>query len=184
MSERKQHLLAVVEIIASLVRTIQLRRTLYSVSPKPSLVFWRVIYNNLTDMAVLEWCKLFGSDDAQNQPVHWKNIASDPETFRKELFASLGIYESKWQEMKRYRDLSVAHHDARRVEIKNYPTFDLALESAYFYYRFVVSELRKQGVDQLQPKDLRAYSKDFAAQCHDIATAAIDATRHVKERVY
>lgn len=187
MNERKQHLLSVVEIIASLVRTIQLRRTLHSVSPKPHLVFWRVIYGNLTDMAVLEWCKLFGSDDAQNQPVHWKNIASDPETFRKELFASLGIYESKWRsywtEMKRYRDLSVAHHDARRVEIKNYPTFDLALESAYFYYSFAVSELRKLGVDQ-QPKDLRAYSKDFAAQCHDIATSAIQATASFKERVY
>jgi hypothetical protein len=96
---------------------------------------WRVIYGNLTDMAVLEWCKLFGSDDEQNQPVHWKNLASDPEQFRKELFAGLGIYEeskwrSYWTEMNRYRDHVVAHHDQRRVEIKNYPTFDLALESA------------------------------------------------------
>ena len=119
---------------------------------------WRVIYGNLTDMAVLEWCKLFGSDDEQNQPVHWKNIASDPEQFRKELFSELGIYESKWRsswtEMKRYRDQVVAHHDQRRVGIKNYPTFDLALEFAYFYYDFVVAELRKNGIDQ-QPKDLR-----------------------------
>jgi hypothetical protein len=187
MNERKQHLLDVVEITVNLVRTIQLRRTLHSVSPKPSLVFWRVIYGNLTDMVVLEWCKLFGSDDEQNQPVHWKNIASDPEKFRKELFDSLGIYESKWRsywaEMKRYRDLNVAHHDVRRVEIKNYPTFELALESAYYYYDFVVSELRKQGVDQ-HPSDLRAYSKDFAAQCHDTAPAAIYATASFKERVY
>ena len=187
MNDRKQNLLSIVEIIASLIRTIQLRRTFHAVSPKPPLVFWRVIYGNLTDVAVLEWCKLFGSDDGQNQPVHWKNIASDPDRFREELFSHLGIYESKWRsywaEMKRYRDLSVAHHDPRRVEIKNYPTFDLALESAYFYYDFVVSELRKHGIDQ-QPKDLRVYARDFGAQCNGIARAAIEGTASFKERVY
>ena len=186
VNKRMQHLLSTVEIIASLVRTIHLRRTLHAVSPAPPLVFWRVIYGNLTDLAVLEWCKLFGSDDEQNQPVHWKNIASDPEQFRNELLSALGIYESKWRsywaEMKRYRDRVVAHHDQRRVEIKNYPTFDLALESAYFYYDFVVAELRKHGVDQ-QPKDLRAYCRDFASQCRDIATAATAATSSFTERV-
>ena len=189
MNERKKSLLSAVEIIVSLIRTVQLKQTLDAVSREPALNFWRVIYGNLADMAVLEWCKLFGSDDGQNQHVHWKNIASDPEKFRKELFQSLKIYESKWRsywtEMKRYRDLSVAHHDARRVEIPNYPTFDLALEAAYFYYGFVVSELRKEGVDNKRwPKDLRAYSEDFAAECHDIATAAIHATASFKERVY
>jgi hypothetical protein len=49
------------------------------------LNFWRVINGNLTDMAVLEWCKLFGSDDEQHQPVHRKNIVSDPNQFRTEL---------------------------------------------------------------------------------------------------
>ena len=98
MNERKQRLLSVVEVLASMVRTIQLRRTFSAVSPTPTLVMWRVIYGNLTDMArVLEWCKLFGSDDEHNQPVHWKNIASDPEQFRKDLFSKMRIYESKWR---------------------------------------------------------------------------------------
>ena len=187
MNERKQRLLSVVEVLASMVRTIQLRRTFSAVSPTPTLVMWRVIYGNLTDMAVLEWCKLFGSDDEHNQPVHWKNIASDPEQFRKDPFSKMRIYESKWRsywtEMKRYRDQVVAHHDQRRVGIKNYPTFDLALESAYFYYDFVVAELRKNGIDQ-QPKDLRAYGAEFAAQCRDIAAAAMGATRSFEEQVY
>jgi hypothetical protein len=136
MNSRKQDLLSAVEIIASLVRTIHLRRTLQSVSSNPRLTFWRVIYGNLTDMAVLEWCKLFGSDDEQNQTVHWKNIATEPDQFRISLFLELRIYESKWSsywtEMKRYRDQVVAHHDQRRIKILNYPTFDLALESASF----------------------------------------------------
>ena len=76
MNERKQRLLSVVEVLASMVGTIQLRRTFNAVSPMPNLM-WRVIYGNSTDMAVLEWCKLFASDDEQNQPVHWKNVAPD-----------------------------------------------------------------------------------------------------------
>ena len=85
--------------------------------------------------------------------------------------------------MKRYRDRVVAHHDQRRIEIKNYPTFDIALDSAYFYYDDVVSELRKNGIDQ-QPKNLRAYGAEFAAQCRDIAAAAMGATKSFEERVY
>ena len=91
MNERKQRLLSVVEVLASMVRTIQLRRTFNAVSPTPNLVMWRVIYGNCTDMAVLEWCKLFGSDDEQNQPVHWKNVAPDfLSSFEKTYFRDCG----------------------------------------------------------------------------------------------
>jgi hypothetical protein len=187
MSDRRQRLLSAGEVLVGLVRTIQLRRTLHAVWAEPPLHFWRVIYGNLTDMAVLEWCKLFGSDDDQNQPIHWKSIASNPEVFRKELLSTLGIYESKWRsywaEMKKYRDQTVAHHDERRRDIPRFPTFDLALESSYFYYDIVRPELRKLGIDQ-QPADLRHYARDFARQCRDIAEAATDVTRSFRESVY
>jgi hypothetical protein len=84
--------------------------------------------------------------------------------------------------MKRYRDQSVAHHDIRRSEIKNYPKFDLALESAYFYYEYIDDQLRMMGT-VLKPSDLREYSKSFAAQCREIATAAMNATDHFKENL-
>lgn len=60
-----------------------------------------------------------------------------------------------------YRNLSVAHHDSRTIEIKIHPAFGLALGAASKVYK-------------------RAYCKDFAAQCHAIATAAMDATRSFK----
>jgi hypothetical protein len=82
--------------------------------------------------------------------------------------------------MKRYRDQSVAHFDERRRDIKRFPTFDLGLESAYFYYDFLLAELRKAGADY-QPVDLRNYGKDFAAQCRDIAAAATNATKSFRE---
>ena len=186
MSDRKR-LSDAVEVLANLVRNIQLRRELSAECAAPHLNFWRVIYGDLSDIAVLEWCKLFGSDDEEYQPLHWKNIVSDQVQFRRDLFSRLRIYESKWRsywnEMKRYRDQSVAHHDIRRFEIKNYPQFDLALEAAYFYYEFIVDELRKMGIEQ-QPSDLREYSKAFAAQCRDIANAAMKATEMFKEKVH
>jgi hypothetical protein len=183
----RKRLREAVEVLVNLIRNIHLRRELSVVCPDPHLAFWRLIYGDLSDIAVLEWCKLFGSDDDEHQPLHWKNIVSNQVQFRSDLLSSLGIYESKWRsywsEMKRYRDQSVAHHDLRRFEIKNYPKFDLALEAAYFYYAFVVDQLRKMGIDQ-QPSDLREYSKAFAAQSRDIAIAAMKATDTFREKVY
>jgi hypothetical protein len=99
--------------------------------------------------------------------------------FPKHIYHSIICIGALIAHLKRYRDQVVAHHDQRRVGIKNYPTFDLALESAYFYYDFVVAELRKSGIDQ-QPKDLREYDAEFAAQCRDIAATAMGATRSLR----
>ncbi len=75
---------------------------------------------------------MFGADGGGNQALHWKTLAADSDQFRQDLFSALGITEDKWkaywQETKTYRDRSVAHFDPRRVEIENYPKFDLALE--------------------------------------------------------
>jgi hypothetical protein len=76
----------------------------------------------------------------------------------------------------------VAHHDARRVSIAAYPKFDIALESANFYYAFVRGELKKLGIDQ-QPADLKQFSDDFANQCAEVGTAALSATKRFEEKV-
>jgi hypothetical protein len=66
--------------------------------------FWRLIYGDLTDFAVVECCKLFGSDDEQHQTTHWKNVVSDREQFGGDLLASLKLsmeeFFEYWQEMK------------------------------------------------------------------------------------
>lgn len=184
--ESKQRLLETVEILVNLVRNIRLRRELESVCADPPLNFWRLIYGDLTDIAVLEWCKLFGSDDSEKQPAHWKNIVPDRDNFMHVLLTRLNVsldqWKSYWDALKRYRDQSVAHHDHRRVQIKSYPIFDLALLSAYFYYEVVVTELSKLGVDKL-PKDLMTYGDAFADLCRDIATAAMKATESFQETV-
>ncbi len=55
------------KVIVNLVRTIALKRAIAAVDDDPHLNFWRVIQGNGMDMAAIEWCKLFGSDDEAHQ---------------------------------------------------------------------------------------------------------------------
>ena len=75
-------LLDAADTLTNLVRNIHLRRELSAVRANPHLVFWRLIYGDLSDIIVLEWCKLFGSDDDERQPLHWKNVVADQSKFR------------------------------------------------------------------------------------------------------
>src|SRR5260370_32399600 len=111
-----------------MVGSVPLRRELAKASADPKLIFWRGMYGNLTDTAVLDWCKLFGSDDSETQPVHWKSIVQDHDLFRDAMLKALSISRTEWNdywlEMKTYRDQAVAHFDPRQVSIPRYPHFD------------------------------------------------------------
>jgi len=119
-----------------------------------------LIFANELDVSLLEWSKLFDSDDEERQPVHWKNVVADQDAFRAGLLAALGIdartWAAYWHEMKKYRDTHVAHHDPRRGEsLKFYPKLDLALATACYYYDHVRNDLRRQFSINQQPSDIR-----------------------------
>ncbi len=90
---------------------------------------------------MLDWCKLFGSDNEKHQPTHWKDIVpvSGHADFRRKLFAPFG--EDRWRsyrkEMMNYRNKFVAHDEA------NYPSLDIAVKSSYFYYGYVRKEFSR-----------------------------------------
>lgn len=184
-----EQLTALVNVLGNVVRSIQLKRVLTETDSDPPLNFWRVLYGNLFDIAVLDWCKLFGSDDEARQQVHWKNVIAEAghEEFRTGLLGHLGVEAAAWTEywnhMKTYRDQHVAHLDFKSRDLRHYPKLSLALESSYFYYGAVIAELRKQGVKRY-PDDLREYSEAFADQARAIAGKAIAATKEIEEKVY
>jgi hypothetical protein len=182
----KKQLIETVAVLGALVRNIALKRALHNADANPHLNFWRLIYGNQMDMAVLEWCKLFGSDDAERQPVHWKNVAVDQAAFRAGLFTAVGMDEAQWarywREMKTYRDYTVAHHDPRRESIPTFPVLDPALNGAIYYFEYVRAELAKLGVNQ-QPSNVRLYVEQFEEQCLAVAKAALAATRDIPETV-
>jgi hypothetical protein len=84
--------------------------------------------------------------------------------------------------MKRYRDFNAVHHDPRRAEIAAYPVLDEALDSAFFYFEYIQHELRKLG-EELQPRDIRSYARDFEAKCLKVARIALDSTKDIPETV-
>ena len=175
-------MLAHITRVGNVVRSAQLKRALSTVDPHPALNFWRLIYGNLLDVAVLEWCKVFGTD---TEPTHWKRVVADHDAFRSALLAALKIDQASWaaywEKMKTYRDTLVAHH-FDDSPVTHYPTLDLAIESCYFYYSYLITELRRLG-ETCFPDDLRDYSARFATQAKEIVEIALASTAKIKERV-
>jgi hypothetical protein len=153
-----------------------------------------MMYGNLLDMAVIEWCKLFGSDHEEHQPVHWKNIVPSEEhdSFRKELLAQLKVSMEEWlqyrERVKHYRDNYAAHMSVPwlRPETKDkdrYPSLGLALEAAYFYYEALLARLEVGGFPHRYPSDIREYCERFVVQVTEAAQKATAATADMTEKV-
>ena len=160
-----------------------MKRAITAADPNPRLNFWRLILGNQLDIAALEWCKVFGSD---GEPTHWKKIvpASGHVSFRTALLADLEIDEKAWADywtaMKNYRDNQIAHH----IEVPDakYPKLELALKSSFFYYRYLIKELRKLGETRF-PDEPEGYYSSFEKQVRQIARRALAATSDIEERV-
>jgi hypothetical protein len=181
---RRDRLIEHVQRLTHLTRSIMMKRALTAVEPSPHLNFWRLIYGNQLDIAVIEWCKVFGSD---SEATHWKKLVrtTDHARFGTELLTSIRMtgsdWTSYWKEMKLYRDNLAAHHNSAK-RVPYYPKLDIALRSSYFHYRYVIGELRLLGEAGF-PDDLEDYCANFEALAKEIATKAIMATRTVKESV-
>lgn len=173
-------------VVVNLTRSVALKRALSAVDPDPALNFWRVLHGNLLDMATLEWCKLFGSDDEDHQQVHWKNVFDDEAGFRTGLLAHVGADQTEWtaywQQLKSYRDQHVAHLDFSKRDVTHFPDLDQALASAVYYYQRLIAELRALGEKRF-PDDLGIYYADFLEQAREIAEAATVGTKGFRERV-
>ncbi|MGZ8225406.1 MAG: hypothetical protein ACXWT3_02050 [Methylococcaceae bacterium] len=182
---RREELIAHLFRLVHLARSAEMKRALTSIEPEPALNFWRLIYGNQLDIAVLEWCKVFGSD---GEATHWKKIVppANHVQFREDLFATLGItadsWAGYWKEMKGYRDNLVAHH-IEMNRVPNYPVLDVALKSSFFYYKYLIKELRSLG-EARYPDDLETYCAAFREQARDIANQALASTAAIQERVY
>lgn len=188
-NERLDHTVAV---LASVVRNISLKRVLHEVDPAPPLNFWRLIYGNALDMAVIDWCKLFGSDNEAQQPVHWKNVLPqvDHDDFRGALLAATGQSADEWQAyrdtVKTYRDKHAAHFDEefiRRENDPHYPTLERAFAAACLYYDRIWALMDGRGTAGHYPRDIQDYCRRFAEQALIAASAALGATAGMKEWV-
>lgn len=167
--------------VVAIVRNVALKRALHTVPPQ-SLSFWRLVSGNALDMAVLEWCKVFGTDA---EPSHWKAVVGDHGSFRTGLLSSLNVSEEQWnsfwKSVRDYRNELLAHHSFNPTAT-HYPKLDLILESSIFYYQHLIGVVRATG-DMRLPDDLRTYYSQFLDQATTIAKTATASTSSMSEMV-
>lgn len=164
---------------ADFVRQLSMHRAFDGLQGKLKQNFWIYIYNNSIDMAVLDWCHLFGnhSDD-----LHWKGVASDKDNFRRDLFKHLEIDESTWNtywhNLKGYRDKNVGHIEI--LPLSNIPDMTFALDSISYYYDTVTKEFKKDNY----PDNILEYYEACLNQTKIYVQISFKATKNLKEEVF
>ncbi len=126
------------------------------------------IDGNFLDMAVIEWCKLFGDRKGKH---YWKKVVSS-QIFEVEMLAHLNRsdhqFEDYIKEMREYRDKFLSHLDDQLV--MNIPRLDLAMAGVKFYYEYLVHQEASANDLTGLPTDLTAYFE----QCTKEAVSFLD----------
>jgi len=129
--------------------------------------FWITAHNNFLDIAVLEWCKVFGDKGAKHD---WRKLVTEQELFLANLLEHLRLTEAGFdgyiKEMRTYRDKFIAHLDEENR--MNIPNVSPAIKSAQFLYRWMVE--RENDCDAFWDAHSNAidYFKNFMAQARSI----------------
>jgi len=163
---KRDRLRRVVLLCAHFARNLAYYRAGHDRLTKTSPPFWRTVDGNFLDMAVLEWCKLFGD---QNGKHFWGRVVADPARFKSDLLGDLGITGAQLTgyigEMRDYRDKFLAHLDD--LAVMDIPPLDQARAAVEFYHRHVALYEAAAGDLANLPTDPASYFK----YCYDEATA-------------
>ena len=98
--------------------------------------FWRRANSNFLDIAVLEWCKVFGKEKEKHYAL---KVITNPDHFSAELLAKLAISQAEFDiyrnAMLALRDRFIAHLDDDKV--MGIPKLDIAVESVSFLLTYL-----------------------------------------------
>ena len=140
MTAREDKLREVLQLCASFARNLAYYRVGWSEEHKHLLFkndsFWRVANNNCLDICVFEWCKLFGKPRGE---YYWKNLVTNPISFRKGLLLHLGLDEKAFSKevnsIREYRNKWIAHWDLNRPVA---PTLEVPKHAVWFYQPYIL----------------------------------------------
>jgi hypothetical protein len=127
------HLSFARETLRTFMDAVAQMRAISAVEDHPYLL--TVAQRNAYDTAINSWCILFGSDHADRQQIHWKNMF-DNDPFRADLLRSLDMSQEAWGAYRKslvdYRNELTAHRDLNPVS-RHHPSFDAALRAANLF---------------------------------------------------
>lgn len=130
-------------LMASFLRNLAYSRAYEDMHPRIprdwTRDFWITQGGNCTDVAILEWCKLF-ADSADKH--HWSRVVDDPNAFKIWLLTQLALDEAAYSDyvtsVRRYRDKFVAHLDSGNV--MEIPALDIAERAVFFYHQHLTTQ--------------------------------------------
>ncbi len=132
--------------------------------------FWVTAHNNFLDIAVLEWCKVFGDRRAKHD---WRKVVTDQELFFTSLLDHLqltdGLFEEYINEMRTYRDKFIAHLDEE--DRMNIPNMAPATKSAQFLYRWLIEKEDNCNAFWDAPLNPVTYFRAFMSQARSTYAA-------------
>ena len=183
MKQREIVLRRVARKCGDFARQLSYHRSLTKYKDSFRLNFWKTVFNNAIDLAVLDWLHLFGSD---KDDLHWNRIIKDTQNFKSGLLMYLGLDDSAWKDyrktVKEYRDKDVAHIEVRPVG--NVPNLNTALKAADYYYEHVYRELEPLGDYSGWSNDLFDYYSRNLEEAEEIVSLAYNSTKEMEEKVF
>jgi hypothetical protein len=122
--------------------------------------FGTTVNGNFIDVAVLEWCKLFG--DATHESHHWTKIfdtAEKQKNFSQGLLAYVGCSKKEWKSLRNkalsYRNEFLAHLGEKRGG--DLPFVSFVLRSAMYYHRYLMKHENDGQTYGTLPPDPEGY---------------------------
>ncbi len=181
--KRVQTLRSVARLLAIFAKQVELKRALAVADPQPQLEFWRLMHGGLSNLAVIEWCKLFGAKGSN--ALHWQRVYSDRECeFRTGLRAATAMNDPAftvyWRNIKSWRDSNFAHFDPDAELPPKWPNFDTAIAAADYYYSWVNVELAKSEF-HLHPATLKTFRQTVRSGYDKAAALAVHSTKDLSQ---
>jgi hypothetical protein len=153
---RKDRLRRVALLCAHFTRNLAYYRAAQHRITRSSPEFWRTVYSNFLDIAVLEWCKLFADRSGKHT---WEKVLTDPASFKADLLRILAISGDELaayiEKMRNYRDKFLAHLDD--LPVMDIPFLDRAHAAVELYYQHITEHEVAIGDLSRLPSDLAAY---------------------------
>jgi hypothetical protein len=140
-------------------QVVKIKRVLVAEALHPAQTFWYFVTGATTDIATIEWCKVFGS---HGDDTHWTRVLPPKEhdRTRQDLLTTVKLDQEKWEQYRdsvvRYRNQLGAHHDLD-ANVDKFPHFDHALLAAYFMYERFYNLLPENELGGL-PQSLERWS--------------------------
>ena len=167
---RRQRLRRVAILCCHCLRNLAFYRAWHQAGkPRSAEQFWVTANGNFLDVAVLEWCKLFGEPRGKH---NWAKVVTDAGVFKAGLLQRLAITDaalnSYVSEMRTYRDKFVAHlDDELQMQI---PNLTIAKKSAVHLYAYLLANEDDGNTFHDAPANPNGFYRHFLAEARLVYT--------------